>query len=102
MANITATDDFLTKQVLLSIQQAHERLGHVNERTTKEIAKSLGWKLTGNQTLNGAACVAGKDKQKSHKKIGILDPNDEVNGYRAYRDISIVKKNENYPLHIES
>ena len=77
----------------MSIQQAHEKLGHLNERVMKEIAKNLGWKLMDNQPLNCAACVA---KQKSLKKVNVPDPKDE--GYRAYLDISMVKRNEKYPV----
>ena len=69
VVNIAATNNNLMKQVMLSIQQAHERLGHINERATKEIAKSLGWKLNGNQTLNCVACAAGKAKQKLLKLV---------------------------------
>ena len=88
----------LKKQVETSIQQAHKTLGHINEKAMKEIAKDLGWKLMDNQPLNCAACVAGKVKQKSLKKVSVLDPTDEVNGYRAYLDISMVKKNKKYPV----
>ena len=77
-----------------SIQQAHEKLGHINERATKEIAKNVGWKLTDNQPLSCTACVAGKAKQKSLKKVSVPDPKDEANGYRAYLDISMIKRNE--------
>ena len=76
----------------LSVQQAHERLGHINERMMKEIVKSFGWKLTGSDKLNCAACTAGKAKLKSLKKASVPDPNDETSGYRAYLDISMVKK----------
>ena len=64
----------------------------------KEIAKNEGWKLMDNQSLNCAAYVAGKVKQKSLKKVSDPDPKDEVNGYRAYLDISTVKNNKKYPV----
>ena len=85
-------------EVTMSVQQVHERLVHINERMTKEIANSLGWKLTGSDKLNCASCAAGKAKQKSLKKVSVPDPNDKVNGYRAYLEISTVKKNEKYPV----
>ena len=75
----------------MSIQQAHEKLGHISERATKEIAK----KLMDNQPLNYAACMVGKGKQKSLKKVSVPDPKDEVNGDRANLNISMVKRNEN-------
>ena len=52
-----------------------------------------------NQLLN-CACMAGKAKQKSLKKVSILDHKDEKNGYRAYLDILTIKKNEKYPVPI--
>ena len=60
--------------------------------------KSLGWKHTSNDKLNCAACAAGKAKQNSHKKVSVPDLNDEANGYRAYLDISMVKKTEKLPV----
>ena len=81
VANVAPINDKGTKQVKMSVQQAHEKMGHINERATKEIAKNLGWLPTDNQPLNCAACVAGKAKQKSLKKVGILDPDDEKDGY---------------------
>ena len=85
----------LTKQVQMSVQQAHKKLGQINERAMKEIAKNLGWKLTDNQLLNCAACAAGKAKQKSLKKVSVPDPKDEKNRYRTYLNISMIKKNKN-------
>ena len=63
----------------------------------KEISNELGWGITGNESLNCAAYVAGKAKQKSLNKTSIPDPNDEKNGYRGCLDISTVRKNEKYP-----
>ena len=85
-----------TKQAKMSVQQAHEKLGHINKRATKEHTKNLGWLLTDNQPLNCATCTGGKTKQKSLKKVSIPDPDDEKDGYRAYQDISTIKKNEKY------
>ena len=69
--------------MILTVQQVHERLGHINERATKEITKALGWKLTDAAKLNCSSCAAGKAKQKSLKKIKIVDPDHEKKGYRA-------------------
>ena len=82
----------------MSVQQVNKKLGHINERAMKEIAKNLGWGLMDNQLLNCAACAAGKAKQKSLKKASVSDPKDEENGYRAYLDFSMIKKNEKYPV----
>ena len=48
----------------------------MNECTTKDIAKSLGWQLTEVQSLNCSSCAAGKAKQKSLKKVPIVDSGD--------------------------
>ena len=98
VANVASVSDKGTKQVKMSVQQAHEKLGHINERVMKAIAKNLGWSLTDNQLLNCATCMAGKAKQKSLKKVSVPNPEDEKDGYRAYLDISMMKKNEKYPI----
>ena len=65
VAGIMTTNDNLAKQVISMVQQVHDRLGHINERATKEIAKALGWKLTDATKLNCSSCAAGKVKQRS-------------------------------------
>ena len=62
----------------------------------EELPKNSGWKLMANQSLNCTAYMAGKAKQKSVKKKYISDPKHEVNGYRTYLDISMVKRNKKY------
>ena len=85
------------KKTKLSVLQAHEKLGHINAWATVQIADSLGWVLTGNRTINCASCTAEKAKQKSLNKVKIPDPDDEKDWYRAYLDISTVKKADNMP-----
>ena len=70
----------------------------INERAMKEIAKDLGWSHTDNQPLNCAACVAGKAKQKSLKKVSVPDLEDEKDGYRACLNILMINKNKRYPI----
>ena len=67
VANVATTEDKATIQVKVSVQQAHKKLGHINERAMKEIAKNLGWKLTDNEPLNCTACMSGK-ANKSHSR----------------------------------
>ena len=43
VANVATAGGKATKQVKMSVQQTHERLGHINKRVMKEIAKNLGW-----------------------------------------------------------
>ena len=98
VASVATMNDSEMKQAKMSVQQAHEKLGHINERAMKEIAKNFGWLLTEYQLLNCATCATGKAKQKSLKKVRLLDPDDEKDGYHAYLDISTIKKNEKYPV----
>ena len=97
-ANVVTNGNKNEKMAKMSVQQAHEKLGHINARATVQIAESLGWVLTGNQTTNCASCAVGKAKQKSLNKVKIPDPDDEKNSYRAYLDISTVRKAENMPV----
>ena len=46
----------------MTLKQAHEKLGHINECTPKDFSKSLGWELTKVQSLNCSSCAAGKAK----------------------------------------
>ena len=96
-ANVVTNGNKNEKMTKMSVLQAHEKLRHINARATVQIAESLGWVLTGNRTINCASCAAGKVKQKSLNKVKILDPDDEKNWYRAYLDISTVKKADNMP-----
>ena len=45
VAGVATTNSNSEKHVVLTVQQVHERLGHIIERATKEIAKALGWNL---------------------------------------------------------
>ena len=96
-ANVVANMNKPEKNTKMSVLQAHEKLGHINACVTVEIADSLGWTLTGNRTINCASCATGKAKQKSFNKVKIPDPDDEKHWYRAYLDISTVKKANNMP-----
>ena len=96
-ANVVTNMNKPEEKTKMSVLQAHEELGHINAWATVQIADSLGWILTGNRTINCASCAAGKVKQKSLNKVKIPDPDDEKNWYRAYLDISTVKKANNMP-----
>ena len=52
--------------------------------------------LTDAAKLNCSSCASSKAKQKSLNKIKIVDPDDEKEEYRAYVDLSTIKKNEKY------
>ena len=95
-ANVVTNTNKPEKKTKMSVLQAHEKLRHINVWATVQIADSLGWILTGYRTIiNCASCAAGKAKQKSLNKVKVPDPDDEKNWYRAYLDISTVKKADN-------
>ena len=96
-ANVVTNTNKPEKKTKMSVLQAHDKLGHINAWATVQIADSLGWILTGNRTINCASCATGKAKQKLLNKVKIPDPDDEKNWYRAYLDISTVKKANNMP-----
>ena len=70
----------------ININKAHQVLGHVSVEVTKQIAKVLGWELTGSFNVC-EACIKGKAKQKAVPKL-IMSPSDN-NKY--YFDISSIK-----------
>ena len=96
VARVATTNCENKTEVKLSLMQAHEKLGHINEWVTKEILKVLGWKLTDMRALNCASCAVGKAKQTLLKKANFVEPGNEKDGYGAYLDLSTIKKNENY------
>jgi len=52
----------------VSIQYAHDLLGHSNEEATRVPAKHLKWNLTRGVLKNCKACAKGKGKQKNIAK----------------------------------
>ena len=66
---MATTNHEAKKEEKMTLMQAHESLGHINEHATKEISKVLGWKLTNMKALNCASCAGDKAKQKSLNKV---------------------------------
>lgn len=58
----------------ITIQQAHDKLGHCGEDMTRRAAKVLGWKLTVGTMKPCEACAIGKAKQKNITKITKPEP----------------------------
>jgi hypothetical protein len=48
-----------TGPVKMTLNEAHGKLGHMSFRKTKQIAKQLGWSLTGSNEVC-EACAEGK------------------------------------------
>ena len=74
----------------LTVNQAHSRLGHMNEDRTRKTAKTLGWTLKPGAFMVCNGCTEGKAKQKNvpqetdYFKATKDDP-------RVYLDISTVR-----------
>jgi hypothetical protein len=84
----------LTMPISITVQEAHERLGHCDEAKTRAIAKQLGWQLKKGTLDVCEACAIGKARQKNIK--GDAQPKavtKEPNG-RVYLDISTTKNPE--------
>ena len=61
-----------TKQVSpISIQQVHEKLGHLSEKATIDAAKALNIPLKKGSMKPCAACAAGKVKQENIKRTTV-------------------------------
>ena len=76
---------------MMTIQKAHERLGHTNEELTRKTAKLLGWTISKGVLGNCEYCAIGKAKQKNiiqkSKHIKAKIP-----GYRIFLDIKTLCK----------
>ena len=77
-------------QVSLTVNQAHARLGHMNEDRTRLTAKTLGWTLKSEPMVVCNGCAEGKAKQKNVPQESTLIKATKENP-RVYLDISTVK-----------
>ena len=75
----------------LTVQKAHEFLGHPDEAKTRLAAKVLNWNLTRGGLKPCEACAAGKAKQKNVPKESVHVPA-TMPAERVFLDISTVKK----------
>ena len=74
----------------ISIQLAHDILGHMDEERTRLAEKSLAYKLTRGKLKPYEACAAGKAKQKNVTKSSDHVPVKENYG-KILSDISTIK-----------
>jgi hypothetical protein len=56
------------RQVEMTIEEAHERLGHQDEESTRKIATRLGWKIKSETMEKCKACVADERKYRDVPK----------------------------------
>ena len=74
----------------ISIQKAHEQLGHISYDAVRKTAKHMNWELTG-KTMPCEACAIGKAKQKNIPKTSAhIKANDP--GERMFLDLTSVKE----------
>ena len=75
------------------MNQAHARLGHMNENKTRKTAKALGWILKPGNFETCIGCAEGKSKQKNVPKETehVKATKDEP---RVFLDISTVRDPE--------
>ena len=74
----------------ISINMAHDILGHADERRTRATAQHLGWKLSDEDMKTCGGCTAAKAKQKNVPKESTHIPASQ-NGERVFLDLSSVK-----------
>ena len=85
-----------TKPVTMNIAQAHDKLGHLNEDSTRKVAKYMGWTITRGTLQVCEGCAAAKAKQKNVVKQSDHVAS-EVAGERVFLDISSIKQLQNGP-----
>ncbi len=85
------------KHTKMTIDQAHAKLGHMDERTTREAAKARGWEIIPGSMKKCASCAAGKARQKNVNKIPPEEPSPEGE-VRAYLDLAHVKSHQGIRL----
>jgi hypothetical protein len=82
--------------IRMDILQAHRRLGHMNEDTTRKTAKELGWEIDPGSLQPCEACAVAKAQQKnvikSSTRIKAEKPNE-----RVFIDLASIKQKDNMP-----
>ena len=92
------------KRPILSLQQAHDRLGHIGQHQLKSIVEHLGMTLETTTMDQCAACAAGKARRKNFprsksksKLDDEYDPSEESTVNRVYLDMSSVRRTPSMP-----
>jgi hypothetical protein len=85
-----------TDHTKMSIQKAHDKLGHMSEALTRKAAKSLNWDLTPGTLEPCESCAAGKARQKNVPKNYDI-PNEVKDSGRVHLDIASIKQKKGQP-----
>ena len=79
-----------TKEKTITIRDAHNRFGHMGEVKTRQVAKSLGFRVLRGMMKACKACAVAKAKQKSVPKVSTSIKSTVPNG-RIFLDLSKIK-----------
>jgi hypothetical protein len=93
---INGVSTTLSSKTRMTIQQAHERLGHCHEDMVRKIAKTLDWEIVRGTLQPCAACAAAKAKQKNVIKESEHQPTTKP-GERMFLDLASVKPRKDGP-----
>jgi len=81
----TTNPEMAATSVKISVDKAHEILGHPDESRTRKVAKVLGWELNKGSLKPCRGCTIAKAKQKNVIKESEHIPTKESHG-RIYLD----------------
>ena len=88
----------VAKKKTITLKEAHEMLGHMNNDATKQTIEALGYSITDTTMPVCESCAVGKAKQKDVPKVSKGIKASEA-GERVFMDISSVKAKKNgYPI----
>ena len=98
LANAVTDQESAIKPI--TMQQAHDRLGHMSEQATKATTRALKIPIKNGAFKLCAACAAGKAKQKCIKQI--VTTKQKLGQCQAFLDIATVRKKKRYAYTITS
>lgn len=84
------------KLKIVTLEQAHNQLGHMDEHQTKSVVQSLGWKIENGIMGPCAACARGKARQMNIKKKFVEEPTSE-GVLCSFSDISTLRPKKGMP-----
>ena len=76
----------------LSVNKAHELLGHPGEASTREGASAMGWILTRGSFKKCEHCARAKSRRKPVPQEGNMDNKATAPGERIFLDITSIRK----------
>ena len=94
LANAVTDQESAIKPI--TMQQAHDHLGHMSEQATEATACALKIPIKDGALKQCAACAAGKAKQKCIKRI--VTTKQKLGQRRAFLDIATVRKKKGMPI----